>query len=403
MKNKENSSKTDIAFGEPGLVGQQLARQRIQKIIHSNRISHAYLFTGPKGIGKKAFAIAFAELLNGVSNVTELGEEQYSKKSSWFTHPDIHLFIPMPTQANDTELSKRLQLLAKDPYEIVDFSLRPSLTDDETNKNLRAFYPIKYFRNSIKPVSRLKPNEGKKTVIIISNIEQMRTQSANAFLKLLEEPSQNVIFLLTCDNQEALLPTIISRCQLIRMSPLKSTEIEHALVEKDNYSRDDAQYLARLSGGNYSITKFYDIDTLKVIRDNVMRFLRISYSLDATRIIEMANDWHSNHTRENQIAILNTLEMLLRDLMVYRETQNRNHITNIDQLEAIQKFAERLPNARLSSMLEVVAELRKNLYQNVQGKFIFTVLAIRFYHLIRDKDPQIPTNHPWKHIPAYIS
>jgi len=404
MKNNNTiNNKKYISFGEPGLVGQPLARQRIQKIIRSNRISHAYLFSGPKGTGKKAFAIAFAEFLNGVSNLTDLGDQRESKKSSWFTHPDIHLFIPMPSSANDAELSKRLQLLAKDAYEIVDFSLRPSLTDDESSKNLRAFYPIKYFRNTIKPVSRLKPNEGKKTVIIISNIEQMRKESANAFLKLLEEPSDNVIFLLTCDNQEALLPTIISRCQLIRMSPLKSSEIEDALVENDGYNREDASYLARLSGGNYSITKFYDIDTLKVIRESVMRFLRMSYSLDATHIIELSEDWHNNYTRENQIAILNTLEMLLRDLMVYRETQNKKHVTNIDQLNAIEKFTSGLPDARLASMLDVVSELRQNLYQNVQGKFIFTVLAIRFFHLIRDRDLPFSQHTPWNHIPAYIS
>lgn len=392
----------EFSFGDQELVGQQRTRQRLTKVIKSDRISHAYLFSGPKGIGKKAFAMAFAELLNGVSNITSLGEQKFSKKSSWFTHPDIHLFLPMPSSYKFSDLTERLELLKEDPYDIVDFSLRPSLSDEDSSKNLRAFYPIDYFRDDIRPVARLKPNEGEKTVIIISNIEQMRERSANAFLKLLEEPSEDLIFILTTDNQQALLPTIISRCQLISMSPLKTSEIRDALIQKDGYDKEDAQYLARISGGNYSLTKFFDIENLKAIRDDVVSFLREAYQLNTVKITDMAAEWNKNQTREAQIAILNTMEVFIHDLLTYRESGNSKWITNFDQIDSIKNFVANIPEARLTEMISTIHELRPNLQQYVQAKIVFTVLGIRFFYLMRDKDPEISQENNWKHIPAYI-
>src|SRR5699024_3341198 len=104
-----------------------------------------------------------------------------------------------------------------------------------------------YFRNYIRKAARLKPNEGRKNIIILTGIEHMRKESANAFLKLLEEPAEDLIFLLTTDHTEALLPTIISRCQHIRLSALKTDEIEQALITHDGLDKQDASYLARVS------------------------------------------------------------------------------------------------------------------------------------------------------------
>ncbi|HLR33649.1 MAG TPA: DNA polymerase III subunit delta' C-terminal domain-containing protein [Fodinibius sp.] len=393
-------------FGDRRLIGQPFARKQIRRIIQSERISHAYLFSGPPGIGKKAFALAFAELLNGIDHLTNLDSQAFSKKSSWFPHPDVHVFLPLPSSAVtnkkvEQELRPRLEMLRDDPYEVIDFSLRPSLTNEDSSKNLQAFYPIDYFRNYIRKAARLKPNEGRKNIIILTGIEHMRKEAANAFLKLLEEPAEDLIFLLTTDHTEALLPTIISRCQHIRLSALKTREIEQALITHDGLDEQDANYLARVSGGNYAITRFYNSNQLKSLRTEVIDYLRASYTQDAVAVTEKAKQWQSDQTREGQIALLNVLEVFLRDLLVYRTTQNSTLITNVDQLEVIQKFCQSLEDARLDAMIREVNRCKPMIQQNVQGKLIFTALALRFSSLMRDLDPAITPDEAYQHLPAF--
>lgn len=390
-------------FGDQRLVGQNFAREQIERIIQSGRVSHSYLFSGPPGIGKTAFALGFAELINGINNLTNLGSQTFSKKSSWFTHPDIHVFLPVPTSVSVEELRSRLELLREDPYEIVDFSLRPSLTNEDSTKNKRAFYPIDYFREEIRPKAYLKPNEGRKTVIIMTGIESMKKEAANAFLKLLEEPSEDLIFLLTTNHTEALLPTIISRCQHIQLSPLKTKEIEHALIEQDGLPENEAAYLARVSGGNYAMTRFFDVGTLKKTREEIIEYLRNSYSQDAVNITQTAQDWQSSQNLEGQIAVLNVMEVFLRDLFVYRSTEKKELVTNADQIDVIKKFCETLSDARLEQMIAQVNECKPMIYQNVQPKLIFTALAFRFSSLMRDRDPVISQQDSWKHLPAFSS
>lgn len=393
---------SDLHFGDRRLVGQKLAKEHIERIIDSGRISHAYLFSGPSGVGKTAFALAFAEVLNGIDHLTDLGNGKFSKKPSWFHHPDIHMFLPVPSNITVDELRERLELLKKDPYEIVDFSLRPSVTDDSNSKNLSAFYPIDYFQEEIRPKAFLKPHEGRKTVIIMTGIETMRKEAANAFLKLLEEPSRDLIFLLTTSNTEALLPTIISRCQHIQLTPLRTSEIEEALIQQDNVPAEEARYLARVSGGNYAMTRFYDMETLKDTRSEIIEYLRFAYSLDALNITHKAQDWQSERNKEGQIVLLNIMEVFLRDLMVYRSTENQELVTNVDQLEVIKKFCQSLSDARLEDMIEEVNRFKSIIYQNVQPKLIYTVLAFRFANLMRGLDPGISKSDSWKHLPAFV-
>jgi DNA polymerase-3 subunit delta' len=391
----------NIKFGNRRIIGQNRAKEQVERMLASERISHAYLLSGPTGVGKTAFALALAEAINGVEHLSDLGEFKHSKKSSWFTHPDIHVFIPKPTSAKTEELRDRLELLSKDPYEIINFSQRPSL-DDESSKNLQAFYPIDYFREDIRPIAKLKPNEGDRIVIILTQVETMRKETANAFLKLLEEPSDRLMFILTTESYESLLPTITSRCQHIPLGALKDKEVEQGLIEVDGVEPDAAAYLARVSNGNYAMTRFFDVSKLKENRESVVNYLRMAFSQDATGLSTLVQDWQSSNNIEGLIALTNLIEMYIRDLMVYRETGNKKFITNIDQLESIEKFVKALDDARLEEMISHLDEFRPALRQNVNPKLIFIVLALRFSTLMRGLDPIIADEDNWKHVPAFV-
>lgn len=395
------SLNNNISFGDRRLVGQHKAIEQVERLLQSNRLSHAYLLTGPEGSGKTAFALALAEMVNGIDNITDLQGTSFSKKSSWYTHPDIHLFIPHPSSVGTDEIKPRLEMLAEDPYEIIDFTLRPVLNNPDSSKNLRAFYSIEYYHKEIRPRTVYKPNEGKKTVVIITGIDTMRKESANAFLKLLEEPSESVMFILTASKTDQLLPTIISRCQQIRLNPLSYEEVASGLNRFDGKSQKDAAFLARMSGGNYSLARFFDVDTLQKTRKELVEFLRYSYTQDVKQVLALIKDWNSSLNRENQIALCNTLEQFLRDILVFRETGNRDLITNIDQAETIQNFCNSMQKAKVTEMIEHLQNLKGLLYQNVQFKYIFTALSARYTRLMRGTEPAIPNDEPWRHMPAF--
>ena len=102
----------DYQFWKSTVSRQPRAKEQISKILASKRIGHAYLLSGADGCGKMAFALALAEAINGIDHLTELGEFKSSKYSSWFTHPDIHVYIPKPTSIDVSELRSRLALLS---------------------------------------------------------------------------------------------------------------------------------------------------------------------------------------------------------------------------------------------------------------------------------------------------
>lgn len=396
-----NFNNLDISFGDRRLVGQKKAISQIEKILQSGRLSHSYLITGPEGSGKTAFALALAEIINGIDNYTNLKGSAHSKKSSWYTHPDIHVFLPLPSKVGHEELTARLKLLSDDPYEIVDFTMRPVLTETESSKNLLAFYSISYYHEEIRPCTVYKPNEGDKTVIVITGIDTMKKESANAFLKLLEEPSDNILFILTASKTDQLLPTITSRCQQIRLQTLSTDEVASGLIKYDKQDEETAHFLARLSGGNYSLSRFFDPESLQKNRLELIDFLRYSYTQDVPELLAIIQHWNSSLSRENQIALCNSMEHFLRDLMVYRDTGSEELIINIDQMDVIKKFCSSMNEARLTEMIDHLQHLKDLLYQNVQLKFIFTALSIRFSHLMRGMDNPIPKDKHWQHMPAY--
>ena len=102
------------------------------------------------------------------------------------------------------------------------------------------------------------------------------------------------------------------------------------------------------------------------------------------------------------IAITNLMEMYIRDLIVYKETENEKLITNVDQISSIKKFVTSLKDAELEKMLLHIDECRPMLRQNVSPKLIFVVLSFRFSALMRGLDPHISETEQWKHLPAFV-
>lgn len=384
-----------MAFLSDDLIGQQRVKELLNSIIKSDRISHAYLFSGPKGSGMLPFALRFAECIKNSKNNTNI-------ESSWQKHPDIHVFIPMPSSAGSQERNERLEWLNEDNYNLIEYADRPDL-DKERGRNRQAFYSIDYFRSEIRPVTRLRPYQGEKIVVIMTKVETMRKETANSFLKLLEEPSEGLLFILTTHHFEQLLPTIISRCQHIAFGKNTLTDVQKALINRDQMPKKKAALVAKLTQGNYAKTRDIDLDFIQQSRAEMIDFIRSSYVLDAIKINSIILNWTSTRNTEGLIQLIELLESFLRDLVVYTHTQNTESLIHEDEVETIKNIVLNLKKADYHAMIDLLAPVSAELRQNVQPKLLFTVLAFNFSMLLRGQDEFSVKDYAFKHLPALKS
>lgn len=199
------------------LIGHQWAANLLHNQIKSARLRHAYLILGPSGIGKRDLALAFAKAINCLEP-TEPGifcnECRVCRQINRTQHPD--LFV---------------------------------LEREEGDKDIK----VKALRELQRSLS-LAPYDAKYRVAMILNFQDASISASNALLKTLEEPPAKVILLLTAEIPESLLPTILSRCELIRLRPMAIDSLAEELAIR-GISEEQAQLLARVSGGRPSFAQ----------------------------------------------------------------------------------------------------------------------------------------------------
>jgi DNA polymerase III subunit delta' len=208
------------------LVGQEVAVASLQDSLVSGSPGHAWLFNGPEGVGRRPAAMAFAAALNCDRSQTGCGECVSCKKILRGAHPDVHLIVPEGQQI------------------LVD-QIRGS-----TNE-----------RGVIPEASR-SPMEGRTKVFVIEDAAQLNPHAANSLLKVLEEPPDDVTFLLVTADADLLPETVVSRCRRIDFVPLGPQAIRTVLTEHHGLDPDRAEWAARLGG-------------------NLARALRLAFDPDA--------------------------------------------------------------------------------------------------------------------------
>ncbi|MBI3537997.1 MAG: DNA polymerase III subunit, partial [Chloroflexi bacterium] len=209
------------------LIGHEWAVKFLAQSVATDRVAHAYLVTGAHGIGKTTLARALAQALQCTRDNKPCGECNACRQVATNRHLDVQMIEGVPPRYN----------FEKD-------SLAPPRASDREKRALR----ILQIRDMLRDVSRA-PFEGKHKVVILRRFEEAEEEAANAFLKTLEEPPRYARFILTARDATMVLPTIVSRCQILNLRPLAISEVEEALVARGKAEKDRARLIARLSGG----------------------------------------------------------------------------------------------------------------------------------------------------------
>lgn len=237
------------------ILAQDHLKNHLVKSAVSGRIPHAQLFAGPEGSGALAMAIAYAQfiLCNNSGNENSGGNEACNLKFEHFSHPDLHFVYPTVTTEDVKSKPKSLDFI-QEWREFLATNLYGSLFDWYKMlgvKNKQGEIRVEDAQEIVKSLS-LKAYEGGYKVMIVWMADKLNIAASNKILKLLEEPEPKTVFILVTENEEDILQTIRSRCQVLHFNALPEKVIADALVSRENMVPRDALRLARQAQGNFN-------------------------------------------------------------------------------------------------------------------------------------------------------
>jgi DNA polymerase-3 subunit delta' len=379
------------------IIAQTSAKEFLRRAKQNARVAHAYLFHGPEGTGKEALALLaaqsfFCEALRpppAPQTATILlfdepaaqpaahANENFElacgvcsacRRVAAMTHPDVRIIFPRAASASDDERTEVLRSLAADPYRRARPWENPNILLDDIRALKRDLSMTSY--------------EGHGIVALILEADRMKAEAANALLKILEEPPAQTLLLLTAASLDSILPTIVSRCQPVRLLNLARAQIVAALQDKHGAPVERAQFIAKLANGNFRRALDLLDDDVDARRQKAVEFLRMAFRFNKpVEQMDFLNALVHDHDRRDLRQLLEFCMLWIRDGYVLKaldlSPQAVAAIINTDQERQLSDLIKNLPEFDFPG---VVAELEfaiECLDRYVQPWLVLMVLLYR--------------------------
>lgn len=321
------------------IVGQPLAVRLLRRALVSGKVVHAYLFVGPEGVGKRTVALELARSLN-CTELTSAGSACNVCSScrritaDEMNHPDIAIVEP----------------------------------DGRTIKTDQ----VKELRSQM----YARPTQGRYRIGIVDGADRMNPESGNRVLKLLEEPPHYAVLILLAQNISGVLPTLVSRCQVIHFPPVPADQVASYLTQRRSLAAGEASLLASLSGGSIGRAMEMATDeTLLQRRDKALELIGRLSRMDVFDALQFAEGMGKQ--KEHLDQWLELLIIWLRDALLAVQTGSDDLVINRDQMPAVRNIGERLGTEQLMVLLEAVTEVRGQMQRNVNVRLALDVLLLR--------------------------
>jgi DNA polymerase-3 subunit delta' len=321
------------------LLGHEWAANLLKKHLSRGEMRHAYLFSGPPGIGRRSLALAFAQAVN-CTQPTTLAEPC-----------GVCRICKGTLSLQQTDLS---------------------MVEPETDGGMIKVDQIRALQRSLS----LSPYEAKYRIALLLNFQRANPNAQNALLKTLEEAPKQVILLITADSPENLLPTIASRCEILRLRPVAIETLESALISRWTLPTDQARLLAHISNGRTGLA-------FKMLKEPELLEKRSAWVNEFLRTIPLnlrdrfASVEGLTRSRDHLRLVLQTWLSLCRDMLLC-QNQQLNHLTNQDFESEIAGFAGSLSHRQVVEMMKSIdralewLELNANLRLLVENLYLET-------------------------------
>ncbi len=372
------------------VLGQEEIKQRLIRTVKEERISHAQLFFGPSGVGKLPLAIAYAQYIS-CENRTELdscGTCPSCIKFAKLVHPDLHFVFPVFTN-KEVKTNPVSDHFIEQWRTILD--INPYLTENQWYEAIGAENKqgliSKHESTSILRKLSLKSYEGEYKVMIIWLPEKMNASAANSLLKSIEEPYSKTIFLLISENTELILPTILSRTQMIRVAPLKSENIAEGLQKNFPEAQELIEDVIRRSNGNYSkaLQMMVSDELDNTHFEEFTYFMRKCYKRE---IIDI-NTWVERMAglgRERLKLFFSYCLRMIRENFVLNLKQNDISFLSKKEDEFSQKFSAFIHSGNVYDLTSEFEKASQHIEANGYARLVLMDLAIKTILLLKQPE-----------------
>jgi len=368
------------------VIGQEDIKERLIRFVQEQRLSHALLFTGPSGTGKLALAIAFARYVScrNKGENDSCGKCPSCRKYNKLAHPDLHFVFPVfktkeiRKPISDDFIHRWREFVLKSPY----FTLSHWLGYLE-NENAQGLIYEKESDSVIKKMS-LKPFESEYKVMIIWLPEKMHDACSNKLLKVIEEPPEKTLFLMVTEDEEGIISTIRSRCQIIKVPYIDNESMKKELASMEGTSSEDIPNIVHLAGGDYLKV----LDYLNPDEDNRFFFtsfqemMRYAYKPNIMKLMEWAEEM-AVIGRDRQKAYFAFALRLIREYFVMNLKRPDLVYLNDEEFNWGKKFSPFINERNIIPFAREFEDGIKHISMNGNPRIIFLDTALRIAKLVR--------------------
>ena len=323
------------------IIGHEDVIAHMKRAIRTDRVSHAYILSGPEGCGKKTLASLFAMSLlcenAGTDAPVPCGVCEACRKAASGNHPDI-IYV---RHAKDTVLS------------------------------------VDEVREQINGTAEIRPYESRRKVYIVEDADLMNPQAQNALLKTIEEPPEYAVFLLLTVGTESMLPTIRSRCVLLSLHPISQDRIADYLSHSYALSEEDAAVMAAFAQGSIGMAKDAALgeDFSRRLSEGV-RFLSRMPDMSARSCVDTAKKMAPD--KSDLYGYFHIFRMWLRDVLYFKASRDADGLVFRGRMIEISRQAEQSSYEGLETCLAALdtaeARVRANVDREVTLELLFLTL-----------------------------
>jgi DNA polymerase III subunit delta' len=356
--------------------GQERALSILRTAIRTGKAGGSYLFYGAEGIGKFTTALYFGMALNCESDDVPCGECNSCRKFLSFSHPDFIYLFPTPNIKFQLDGSLKDDKLTLEYEEYLE--QRRDFPWRSYNFSQKVEIRVDAVRMLIHRIS-MSANEAKYKICLVESADLMNNNTANAFLKTLEEPPPNTIILLTSSRADFLLPTILSRCQKIPFSPLTVGDIQSELLQIHGVEASEARLIARLANGNLERSMQLMEEGNTEIRRQANNLKEIITRHDDLAFYDFLAENKGNPPLWLEKMIIH-LQIALADLAFFEH--DTSSIVNIDRTNLIEEMYNKYPDID-EKILDYVIFL-ESCAKQVKGNVNQQLILIEIYNRLSD-------------------